>query len=496
MSARSQATLLAASAALAFGCWAYFPSSARTGAASPPPDAVANFAISGPYTHDNLSVFLLHGPDTLPPRPIVTLSEALEAKSFVVYETGTVNTLAVENLSDTDDVLIQPGDIVKGGRQDRLIASAVLVPAKSGKMPVPSFCVEQGRWANRGKEAATHFGENNAVIAGKALKQAALVQGEQGAVWDNVKKTQDKLAANAGKPTVQNAASPTSLQLALEDGEVRKRVDAYTAAISPKTTGRRGAVGFVVAVNGKVTGAEVYGSAAVMAKAWPKALRSAATEALAEKDAAAKFAVPTANVCRAFLADAEKGQSEMVASRNEDGVEITQTGVGEVTQTGTAAVINDFQGLVEGPGNVDLRGGARNFRYALPAPPGYRERDDPFACDRYSQPSELAKAALTGPTLLQQQNLARPGGDVIQDVVQSLEQPDGRRVQPSLVDNVDNPIRINVNRTLRTFARGDDNRIPVAPTQVNRVDGRNATLVECRDQRNPGVVIHRSFVAK
>jgi hypothetical protein len=323
----------------------------------------------------------------------------------------------------------------------------VLVPAKSGKMPVPSFCVEQGRWANRGTEAATHFGENNEVIAGKALKQAALVQREQGAVWENVKKTQDKLAANAGKPTVQNAASPTSLQLALEDGEVRKRVDAYTAAISPKTNGRRGAVGFVVAVNGKVTGAEVYGSAAVMAKAWPKALRSAATEALAEKDVKAKFDVPSTNVCRAFLADAEKGQSEMVAN----------------------AQVAETENLLA------------QFRGGEPA------RHMGFRVDTALPREQFHLQALNN-------------ADVIQNVEQRLEQPnpspDVSRGKPSPVDNVDDPVHFNVTRTLRTFARGDDSRTPVAPTQVNRLDGRNATLVECRDQRNPGVVIHRSFVAK
>ncbi len=89
--------------------------------------------------------------------------------------------------------------------------------------------------------------------------------------------------------------------------------------------------------------------------------------------------------------------------------------------------------------------------------------------------------------------------DVIRDVEQRLEQPnpspDVSRGKPSPLDNVDDPVRFNVNRTLRVFTQGD-NRIPVAPTQVNRVDGRNAMLVECRDQRNPGVVIHRSFVAK
>jgi hypothetical protein len=32
--------------------------------------------------------------------------------------------------------------------------------------------------------------------------------------------------------------------------------------------------------------------------------------------------------------------------------------------------------------------------------------------------------------------------------------------------------------------------------QVNRVSGQQSVMVESRDKANPGVVIHRSFVAK
>lgn len=446
MAARSSKTLLLSAAGLAALGWAVLAADPRPGAAAPsavasaaPPtaaDPVAGFDISGPYTHDNLSVFLLHGPDTLPPRPIATLSDALAAKSFVVHETGTVNTLVVENLSDTDDVLIQPGDIVKGGRQDRLIASAVLVPPKSGKVDVPSFCVEQGRWAGRGAEAATHFGKSDEVIAGKALKQAAVVNGNQSEVWENVKKTQQKLAENAGKPSVQNAASPTSLQLALEDADVRKRLEAYTAALTARTTGRRHVVGFAVAVNGKLTGAEVYGSAAVMAKAWPKALRSAATEALSEKDAKGTFAAPSAVACRAFLADAEKGQSEAVAKldgphpgqpRGDDREQFILLGLNQAEQI-------------------------RLPLDAIPAPPNFEAAEDRPAgrssATRSQQVQQLAR----------QSDRNHPG-------------PGGHR----------GPV---------------PDAAPVGPTQVNRVTGQNATLVECRDQKNPGVVIHRSFVAR
>ena len=52
---------------------------------------------------------------------------------------------------------MQAGDIVKGGKQDRVVTVSFLLPAKSGRMPIASFCVEQGRWSARGKEDLAKF---------------------------------------------------------------------------------------------------------------------------------------------------------------------------------------------------------------------------------------------------------------------------------------------------------------------------------------------------
>ena len=46
---------------------------------------------------------------------------------------------------------------MKGGRQDRVVTVSFLLPPKSGKVPLASFCVEQGRWSARGTEKSAHF---------------------------------------------------------------------------------------------------------------------------------------------------------------------------------------------------------------------------------------------------------------------------------------------------------------------------------------------------
>ena len=111
--------------------------------------------ISGPIVHENLAIYLVQGKSASGPVPL-TLDEALAKRSVKVHETGNVNELQIENLGG-DEIFVQSGDIVKGGQQDRVLTVSLLLPPKSGRIPIASFCVEQGRWTARGKEDVKTF---------------------------------------------------------------------------------------------------------------------------------------------------------------------------------------------------------------------------------------------------------------------------------------------------------------------------------------------------
>ena len=71
-------------------------------------------------------------------------------------------------------VFIQAGDIVKGGKQDRVLTVSFLLPPNSGRVPIASFCVEQGRWSARGKEDHARF---SSAQGGDALARGAARHG-------------------------------------------------------------------------------------------------------------------------------------------------------------------------------------------------------------------------------------------------------------------------------------------------------------------------------
>ena len=292
-----QSVFLALCAAVALMVASLTVSGAKEAGDKKPPD----YKLSGPYTHKNLTIFLVHGKDTLKGKNFLTLQEALEEKKAVVHETGNVSQLSVENVADDVYIYIHSGDIVRGGKQDRVVALDCIVPPKSGKQPLGSFCVESGRWRGRGGEAVREFSSSANMLSSKELKLAAKKEGSQQKVWQEVAQEQDRLGKSVGG-SVKAATSPSSLQLSLEDMKVKEYADDYVKALSGVVKGKDDVVGFVFAINGKLNCADVYGSAALFEKFWPKLLKSSAVEALARLEKGKAYDAPAAKDAEGFIA--------------------------------------------------------------------------------------------------------------------------------------------------------------------------------------------------
>ena len=264
-----------------------------------------DYRLSGPYTHRNLAIFLVHGKNTIKGKSFLTLQEALVQKKVVVYETRSVNELSIQNFSN-QDVDVQSGDIVKGGQQDRMIGVDLIVPPRSGKMPISAFCVEHGRWSGRGNERAAVFSSSADAVATKEIKLAAKMSNSQGGVWQSVTVAQDKLSRNVGA-RVNSPVSRSSLQLAVENGKVQETAESYIKALSDIANRSDDVIGYVFAINGKVNSADIYGSNVLFKKLWPKLLKANAIEAIAELQQD-KFKPASAESVKGFLSEAEKAK--------------------------------------------------------------------------------------------------------------------------------------------------------------------------------------------
>jgi hypothetical protein len=336
-------------------------SSAAVWAAGPAAAAATGegYRLSGPHTHANLAIYFVHGKSVGGPVPL-TLQEAMTSNAVQVYETSNVNELTIENVSDRE-VFVQSGDIVKGGKQDRVLMVSLVLPPRSGKMPIASFCVEQGRWSPRGREDAARFSSANAALPSRHAKVAMkapiraaaptetperamgpaadvdsfnprgqgtagrvidrIVRGpstsharrsetgeRQREVWNSVASTQQKLAGGIGH-SVNSGVSQSSLQLSLENEKLKETQAAFVKAL--RAEGEKGddIIGFVFAINGKLNSADVYPSNGLFRKMWEKLLNASITEAIGEGNSQAA-ANPSVEEVLAFLSAAEGGEAQ------------------------------------------------------------------------------------------------------------------------------------------------------------------------------------------
>ena len=293
--------------------------------------------VSGPVVHDNLAIYYLHGSATGDAVPM-SLEEALAKGRVKVRETGNVNELTVENVGDSE-VFVQAGDIVKGGRQDRVLSVDLLLPPRSGVVPIAAFCVEFGRWTARGQEDAHQFSTAAASMpshdAKLAMRTYVATAGQpssggarpyaaepsradtgssQQKIWSMVQAMQDRLTRSVGAP-VAAPASPSSLQLSLESEKLKTAQAAYLAAFQEGKVDDD-VVGYIAAINGKISGGDVYASPELFRKMWRKLLAASVTEAIGHRDAAGADA-PSVDQLAAFIKAVESApESERVLNSN------------------------------------------------------------------------------------------------------------------------------------------------------------------------------------
>jgi hypothetical protein len=286
--------------------------------------------LTGPYTHDNLAVFVVHDPSAKDEGDILTLQEALKKGVVTIKETGNVNELRATNRSKSK-VFLQSGDIVKGGRQDRVLQHDTMLLPKSKNVPLAAFCVEAGRWTGRGREARTHFSSSNNRLVTKAQKLAVKLKGNQGAVWDSVAKAQSDVSKHLGG-SVKSAVSSTSLQLSLENKTLRGTVETYVEDIERQVPPSTDAVGYAMALNGQVESVDVFATPGLFAKLKSKLLRAGATEAIAAKTTT-PFEQPKAAAVQTLVSDAESGEAKLEKQNLRTEVSKKETGKSVVFST-------------------------------------------------------------------------------------------------------------------------------------------------------------------
>lgn len=312
-------------------------------------NVAGEYRVLDPIRHGNLTIFPVTAARVYDTAEFLTLDEGLRSGEVVVSEYGSlqglirrhpvpilrdgaqVNKLVLVNNSKRP-LLLLAGEVVTGGKQDRVIGKDRIVPAEGDPVDLSVFCVEPGRWV----ATSTHFGtsgsmygkNDTAVVPGTMMVQPsvrakAMADRDQNQVWDAVRRQQEavRVQVEASAPAAAaQVAGTSSYARVMENAAVRKEVDAVAKPIEQnyqsviRELRNRKAVGVVAAVNGRIVWADIFASSSLLEKYWPKLVRSYASEAVVTR---AKEVEISTKQAQDFLADFE-GRKEVI--ENEPGL--------------------------------------------------------------------------------------------------------------------------------------------------------------------------------
>jgi len=296
-----------------------------------------------PISYENLTVFPVVSSSGYDTSAFLTLEEGLSRGEVTVREQGaetlirnrgngrptppdnsgpSVNQLVLINHSKRP-LLLLAGELVSGGKQDRIIAKDRIVAPFGDPLPLDVFCVEHGRWS-----AGSTFNEAKTIVHPSVRENAAINQ-KQADVWAAVtggSNVSGRMASPSAVPprvssadiseTVTVEAQTQSYKKIYESRRVGSSVETVVEEMQRRfrreTSGLKGerVVGVVVAYGGEVAWSDIFASSELFDAYWNKLLRSYAVEAVARPSLREKASTGDAREFLRRLVGHEETESE------------------------------------------------------------------------------------------------------------------------------------------------------------------------------------------
>ena len=301
-------------AGIAVSCLLAFSASSSSAAAGPLNILTRNpYKVLAPLKSGDLTIFpVVRQEGNLKAQrwQYITLDEGLKSGQVVVTEAGNVlglirsrrpgvppaeftgdqvNRLVLVNNSSLPLILLA-GEIVTGGKQDRVIGKDRIVLPQSEPIDLSVFCIEPGRWVGESPEFGAAGKKGKSFMVQPAVRREAMAAQNQAKVWDAVGTAINGMARSSARAAAEIAPPATSSYAKeMQSTSVENTVDKTAAPLIGEgeslreKLGQEHAVGVVVAVRGKIIWADLFADTAMLEKYWTKLIRSYAAEAVTDQ---------------------------------------------------------------------------------------------------------------------------------------------------------------------------------------------------------------------
>jgi len=290
------------------------------------PDSSSSWRVGEPITYETLTVFPVLSSQEAYTAEFETLDAALASGEAIVAEQGDymrrsrngvepnptissgpqVNQLVLVNRGKRP-LLLLAGEVVSGGKQDRIIGKDRIIPVGAKPLPLDVFCVEHSRWTG----TADTFAAAKMMVHPTVREQAAVDQ-DQSKVWaavrgdavgtgagagvagaraqsdisSNLEVTAPRITSRQLSTVVASAAPTQAYRDIYQSSEIGSSVENFALEVEKRftraTSGLKGehVVGVIVAFGGEVAWSDIFASSQLFDAYWVKLLRSYAVEAL------------------------------------------------------------------------------------------------------------------------------------------------------------------------------------------------------------------------
>jgi hypothetical protein len=280
------------------------------------PKSEGGWRLLEPVGYENITIFPVVTPSMQDTSAYLTLDEGLSSGDVVVSEQGaaglarsrdgrpipapqntpgaSVNQLVLINRGKRP-LLLLAGELVSGGKQDRIIGKDRIVPVGAPPLPLDVFCVEAGRWTG----SSSQFVASKTIVHPSVREKAAVDQ-EQTKVWSAVAggttaapppaaaaESRAVLSMSELSSVMRSEAPTQSYDKIYKSQRIGGSIDSFVEEIQKRfaraTSGLKSerVVGVVVAYGGEVAWSDIFASGDLFNHYWGKLLRSYAVEALA-----------------------------------------------------------------------------------------------------------------------------------------------------------------------------------------------------------------------
>ncbi len=230
------------------------------------------FIVKKPTVYKHLAVYPVFRKKSIDVIDFITLDQAQQAKVIIITERpdATVPTVIIKN-KGKKPIYIMAGEIIIGGKQDRMVSFDILIPAGK-EVAVEVRCVEHGRWSGKSAEF-----KSGGAVASKKVRTAIQFEDQQD-VWNNVAEMCQKHGTESSSGTYGAI---------LSSAEIEQKSKPFFAAMKQGLADEK-MVGMIMALNGEVLCVDIFSNPKFFKEVKEKLLKAYILDAISVDEKSAK----------------------------------------------------------------------------------------------------------------------------------------------------------------------------------------------------------------